>query len=77
VEQTGSLSQAARLLGLSYRHAWSQVKTAEERLGAALLVRNRGGHRRGGAVLTDKARGLLERFEALEHDVRAFVDERG
>jgi molybdate transport repressor ModE-like protein len=61
---------------MSYRHAWSQVKSAEESLGDPLLVRNRGGSTRGGAVLTEKARELLERFEALERDVRAFVNER-
>ena len=73
VEQTGSLSQAAKTLGMSYRHAWSQMKSAEENL---LLVRNRGGKNRGGAVLTQKAEELLEQFETLDREVRALVDGR-
>ena len=56
VEETGSLNRAAHTLGMSYRHAWSQIKSAEENLGETLLVRSRGGKNRGGAVLTKRAR---------------------
>jgi len=76
VEMTGSLSQAAQALGMSYRHAWSQVRSAEERLGEPLLVRQRGGKARGGSVLTEKAKELLVRFEKLDREVREFVDAR-
>jgi molybdate transport system regulatory protein len=76
VEQTGSLSQAAKALGMSYRHAWSQVKSAEEHLGEPLLVRKRGGSSRGGAVLTAKAMRLLTEYEQLDRDVREFIGER-
>ena len=76
VEQTGSLSRAAQALGMSYRHAWSQIKSVEENLGEPLLVRSRGGQSRGGAVLTEKAVELLEKFEPLDREVRALVDGR-
>ena len=76
VDQTGSLNAAARELGLSYRHAWSQIHTAEQRLGEPLLLRTRGGNRRGGAELTDYAREVMRRFESLEREVRDFTDRR-
>ncbi len=75
VEETGSLNQAAKALGMSYRHAWSQIKSAEERYGKPLLVRRRGGRERGGAELTPEAQELLMRFEMLENRVRDFVDQ--
>lgn len=76
VAATGSLNQAARELGMSYRHAWTLMRVAEQRLGKPLLIRTRGGSGRGGAVLTDYAKDVLERFEQMDREVREFVDER-
>ena len=76
VEKAGSLNKAATMLGMSYRHAWSSIRSAEERLGQRLLVRHKGGPRGGGADLTEYARDLLARFEALDRDVRAYTDKR-
>ena len=74
VERTGSLSRAARELGMSYRHAWSAVRAAEQRLGKPLLVRRRGGRERGGATLTPFAREMVETFLELEARVREYTD---
>lgn len=76
VEETGSLSQAARRLDMSYRRAWSSVRAVEERLGRPLLVRRRGGREKGGACLTQYAQDLLAWFEDLDKDVRGFADRR-
>jgi len=65
VESLGSLSAAARTEDISYRHAWGDVKRAEERLGFRLLERSIGGKAGGGAKLTGKARSLLDGYEAL------------
>jgi putative molybdopterin biosynthesis protein len=42
VRQSGSISGAARLLGLSYRHVWGQLKEWEVSLGHELIVWDRG-----------------------------------
>jgi molybdate transport system regulatory protein len=64
IEREGSLNAAAESLGRSYSRAHSRVSTLEEELGA-LVDRQRGGARGGGSSLTDDARRLLERFDAL------------
>jgi len=74
VEKTGSLSQAARELDMSYRHVWSAIHAAEQRLGRPLLVRHRGGKGGGGAVLTKYAKEIMQRFERMERQVRTRVD---
>lgn len=42
VAQEGSISGAARALGLSYRHVWGALKRWEEQLGGSLIVWGKG-----------------------------------
>ncbi|WP_418317460.1 substrate-binding domain-containing protein [Piscinibacter sakaiensis] len=42
VQETGSLAQAARSLGSSYRHAWGQVQRAQSAFGQPLIEGGRG-----------------------------------
>ena len=55
VQDTGSLAQAARGVGQSYRHAWGLVKAAEAVFGAPLIASDRG----RGSALTELAHKLL------------------
>lgn len=69
VDRLGSLRQAVAAVHLSYRYAWGLVKRAEARLGAPLLSRRVGGPGGGGAVLTEAARELLNRYHAFRLQV--------
>src|SRR3989338_5596595 len=62
VDELGSLSGAARRLGMSYRAAWGLLKVTERVLGAPLLDVTIGGRARGGGRPTVRARGLVRRF---------------
>lgn len=42
VQEQGSISAAARVLGLSYRHVWGELRRWEEQLGHPLLVWEKG-----------------------------------
>jgi molybdate transport system regulatory protein len=66
IASTGSISAAARRLGMSYRHAWTMVRASEERLGRPLLVRSKGGRGGGGARLTHLAKALLREYRDIE-----------
>lgn len=55
VRTSGSLSQAARTLGMSYRHAWGMMREKERTLEAELIVKQRG----RGATLTAFGARLL------------------
>jgi molybdate transport repressor ModE-like protein len=46
VDERGSLQEAARAMGVSYRHMWGLLREAEEALGAGLLDMSRGRHAR-------------------------------
>lgn len=76
IARTGSINKAAKKLGMSYRHAWSYINSAEKRLGERLLFKAKGGKKGGGAVLTDYAQELLVKFEKLDKEAQEFIDRR-
>lgn len=75
VERTGSLSAAARELGMSYRAVWGKVRSTEKRLGVRLIETEAGGHDRGGTRLTDEGRRFVEQFEAFDREARSAIDQ--
>jgi len=73
VERLGSLNQAAKALGMSYRAAWGRIKRTEEALGEPLLAKASG---RKGYELTPLAETLLREFAQWHQEVEAFALER-
>ncbi|HWH73893.1 MAG TPA: substrate-binding domain-containing protein [Methylibium sp.] len=55
IQESGAIAQAARSMGLSYRHAWGQVKRAEALFGHPLVDAGRG----RGSTLTPLAEKLI------------------
>jgi len=73
VARLGSLNQAAKALGMSYRAAWGRIKRTEQALGEPLLAKAGG---RKGYELTDLATGLVRDFAALLCEVEDFALKR-
>ncbi|AOG21495.1 TOBE domain-containing protein [Acidovorax sp. RAC01] len=61
----GSISQAARAAGVSYKAAWQAVDTLTNLAGTPLVVRAVGGAGGGGAQLTDAGHQLLAAADAM------------
>jgi molybdate transport system regulatory protein len=76
IDKYGSINQAARVVNISYKKAWSHIKAMEQRLGISLVECRTGGKSGGGASLTDEAREFLKRYGMLEKGINEFVDER-
>ncbi|BAF60806.1 N-terminal domain of molybdenum-binding protein [Pelotomaculum thermopropionicum SI] len=74
ISSAGSISQAAREMGMSYRAAWGKIRLAEKRLGLPLVITQVGGELGGGARLTPQADELMEKFSRLRREARAFID---
>lgn len=74
IAETGSISQAAKSIGMSYKQAWDSVD-AMNNLSAQPLVRRRtGGRHGGGTELTDEGRRLIAVYEAAEQEHRRFLE---
>ena len=65
VKRTGSLSSAAKEIGMAYSKAWRIIKRSEELTGCKLLLSRTGGAHGGGACLTQDAEQILSDFYRL------------
>ena len=74
IQRSGSLSAAARELGMSYRTVWGKVRATEKRLGIQLVETAAGGHLHGGAHLTPAGARFIEQFEAFDRKAREAID---
>ena len=75
IEQSGSISGAARACGMNYRRAQYLLETLNQAVGAPVVETVVGGPKGGGAQLTDSGKRLIEAFQALEQAVKkATVD---
>ena len=62
----GSISQAARAVGVSYKAAWQALDTLTNLAGVPLVERVVGGAGGGGAVLTPAGQALLDAAQAMD-----------
>jgi molybdate transport system regulatory protein len=76
IQENGSISAAARGMGLSYRKAWSLLRAMETSLGYPLVRRQKGGSGGGESALTPRALDLLEKFDRLHAGIRRYVNDR-
>lgn len=65
IQSEGSVSAAARTLGVSYRSAWGNLKKVEQLLGFNLTKRIRGGPGGGITVLSDEGIMLITAYRTL------------
>ncbi|GAB2822321.1 TOBE domain-containing protein [Comamonas piscis] len=67
IQNCGSISEAARRVGISYKAAWQALDTLSNLAGVELVQRSVGGTGGGGARLTADALLLLEAADAMGH----------
>jgi molybdate transport system regulatory protein len=66
IAETGSISEAARRMKMSYNRAWLHVKIMNENFREPLVTSSRGGDEGGGAALTENGGRVLKLYRKLE-----------
>jgi molybdate transport system regulatory protein len=72
IAETGSISEAARRMGMSYKRAWGLVQALNDGFGAPLVETARGGKEQG-AALTAAGREVLERYRGMQEATRRAI----
>lgn len=73
IQERGSIQQAVREIGMSYRNAWGYLRELERAAGVKLLERVPGGGRAGGTRLTSEGERFLRRYRAFRRAVDATI----
>lgn len=73
IEKTGSISSAAKSLGLSYRRAWDMVDTMNRSFKEPLVLGAIGGKKGGGSTLTPMGKELILVYRKMEKKAFAAV----
>jgi molybdate transport system regulatory protein len=66
IGESGSISQAGRSLGMSYRRAWLLVDDMNRCFREPVVATKPGGAQGGGAALTPFGLELIEKYRAIE-----------
>lgn len=66
IDATGSIAEAARAMGMSYKNAWDTVDAMNNLAEEALVERQKGGRHGGGSSLTEYGRRAVGLFRELE-----------
>jgi len=71
----GSISAAARAVGISYKGAWDAIDAMNNLAGEALVARLTGGKGGGGTRLTARGQQLVDNFRTIERAHQLFVEQ--
>jgi len=73
VEALGSITSAAKAVGISYKTAWHLVNMMNNLAEKPLVERMTGGKGGGGTVLTNEGKAVIEQFRVVQEEHRKFL----
>ncbi|MEF9934155.1 MAG: LysR family transcriptional regulator [Clostridium sp.] len=74
VEKTGSLSEAAKVMGMSYNKAHTLIKRIEKNIETKLLIKKIGGVNGGSSTLTEEAKELILSYKNFHSECEEFIE---
>ncbi|HZY37425.1 MAG TPA: LysR family transcriptional regulator [Mucilaginibacter sp.] len=75
IAETGSISEAAKAMKMSYKKAWELVNALNERSANPVVIPRTGGEHGGGSTITEEARELIDYHRELRRRFAAFLAE--
>jgi molybdate transport system regulatory protein len=75
IDKNGSLSKAAKEMGMSYRKAWSMVEDMNKRGQQPYVELHKGGTKGGGAELTETGLKVLSTFTKMNAKINETLEE--
>nr|WP_288931999.1 winged helix-turn-helix domain-containing protein [uncultured Allomuricauda sp.] len=75
IDKNGSLSKAAKEMGMSYRKAWSMVEDMNQRGQQPYVELHKGGAQGGGAELTETGKKVLSTFIQMNEKITATIQQ--
>ncbi|HTF30729.1 MAG TPA: winged helix-turn-helix domain-containing protein [Flavitalea sp.] len=73
IHETGSISKAARAMGMSYKKAWDIIDNMNTRGQKPFVISHKGGQKGGGAELTEAGKKVLVAYDKLSKKITEIV----
>lgn len=73
IEMFGSISKAAKDMGMSYKKAWGLVNSMNNTFNEPLVVGVAGGMNGGGSALSSSGKRLVKMYRQIELENREFL----
>ncbi len=73
IAEKGSISQAAKAIGMSYKRAWQLVEELNALGDSPMVVTETGGAHGGGTRLTERGERAVRLYRAFESEFAAFL----
>ena len=74
IADSGSISQAAKKMKMSYKKAWEMVNNLNSQTTAPVVIVQSGGEKGGGSILTEEARQLIKYYRLLRKRFTTFLE---
>lgn len=75
INETGSISKAAKLMNMSYKKAWGLIDSINSQSKNPLIIRSSGGINGGGTIVTDEGKKMILLFENLQCKCKKFLNQ--
>jgi molybdate transport system regulatory protein len=73
IDEFGSISKAAKSIGVSYKTAWDTINTINDMAEKPLFIRVTGGKSGGGTRLTEEGKDLIRTYRIIEEEHEKFL----
>ena len=74
IHETGSISKAAKAMGMSYKKAWAMVDGLNAQGQEPYVIAHKGGQKGGGAEVTKAGLKMLAAYQKLSHKLHSIVE---
>jgi molybdate transport system regulatory protein len=75
IEETGSINQAAKKMGMSYKKAWEIVSRLNEHVGCPMVITVTGGEKGGGSSISEEAKQMVAWYQSLRDKFKKFMEQ--
>jgi len=74
IDELGSITKAAKAVGISYKNAWDTVNMINNMAEKPLVDRLTGGKGGGGTSLTAEGKRIIAQYQTIQEEHRKFLD---
>lgn len=76
IKEFGSITKAAKSMGMSYRHAWRLINSMNNQSPRPFVITSTGGKKGGGTIVTEDGERAIRLFWKLNEEFREFLNDK-